>query len=101
MAFVGTIRLPNSHRDRVTDAAVTPDGKWTALRTNDDVFLYRSSELLSGHAPNPARIDLRGLHEPQGEGVTFGPDNTMYLIGEGGGKDRPGSFVAMQCEFPQ
>lgn len=68
---------------RVTDAAVSPGGEWVVLRTNDKLFFYKASELTTGRAEHPREFDLRGLAEPQGEGVTWTRDNTLYLAGEG------------------
>ena len=39
------------------------------------------------------------LREPQGEGVAFADETTLYLVGEGGGKGRPGTLARMTCTF--
>ena len=45
------------------------------------------------------RVDLQALGEPQGEGVAFADDSTIYLVGEGGGGSRPGTFARLTCTF--
>jgi hypothetical protein len=82
---------------RITDGAVSPDGQWTVLRTRTSLTFYRTSDLLGGQWRAAQRIDLSSLKEAQGEGVALGPDNTVFLAGEGGGKNRPGSFAHFSC----
>jgi hypothetical protein len=31
--------------------------------------------------------------------VTFASDTVLYLVGEGGGKSRPGTFARLSCTF--
>jgi hypothetical protein len=85
--------------DRLTDGAVSPSGAWIVLRTNGALRLHRTADLMAGNWREAARVDLRPLREPQGEGVTFGDDNTLYLVGEGGGKKQPGTFARLTCTF--
>jgi hypothetical protein len=84
---------------RITDGAVSPNGSWVALRTHTAVVLYRAGDLMSGNWQEAGRVPLKALGEPQGEGITFGDDNTIYLVGEGGGKSRPGTFGRLTCTF--
>ncbi len=84
----------------VTDADVSPDGDWIALRTNAGVAFYRTRELLSGHTAVPLEVPVLDLHEPQGEGIAFGSDGKIYLAGEGGHPHAPGTFIALKCELP-
>jgi hypothetical protein len=83
--------------DRITDGSVSPDGEWIALRTLTAVMLYRSSDLLSGNWREASRIAVESLGEPQGEGIAFGDGNSLYLVGEGGGKEKPGTFARLTC----
>jgi hypothetical protein len=83
--------------DRITDGSVSGDGQWVALRTRAGVTLHRSADLFAGNWKEARRIDLRGLGEPQGEGVAFGPGSVLYLLGEGGGKSQPGTFARFTC----
>jgi hypothetical protein len=89
-------KLPGA-RDRVTDGAVSRDGQLAVLRTVDSLTFYRTEDLLSGQWRETGRAALASLAEPQGEGVSFGPDNTVFLIGEGGGKKMPGTFARLTC----
>jgi hypothetical protein len=86
-------------RERITDGAVSPSGAWTALRTNTAVLLYRTADLLAGDWHEAARVSLNSLNEPQGEGIGFADDTSVYLVGEGGGKSRPGTFGRLSCTF--
>ena len=75
----------------------SPDGQWIVLRTEQALIFYRASDLLAGNWREAGREALTALGEPQGEGVTFGPDNSLYLMSEGGGKKRPGAFGRLTC----
>jgi hypothetical protein len=85
--------------DRITDGAVSPSGAWVALRTKSDVVIHRTEDLLSGNWQEAGRVSLKTLGEPQGEGIAFGDDRTIYVVGEGGGKSRPGTFGRLTCSF--
>ena len=87
--------------DRITDASLSPDGQWVALRTTGALSLYRAAELLAGRWNEITRTELSALKEPQGEGVTFGGGDTVYLVSEGGGKSRPGTFGRLRCSTAQ
>jgi hypothetical protein len=82
---------------RITDGAVSPDGQWAALRTRTSLTFYRTADLLAGQWRTATRVDLTPLKEPQGEGVAIGADNTVFLAGEGGGKNQPGTFARFTC----
>jgi len=84
---------------RITDGAVSPSGAWLALRTNTSVHFYRTHEFMAGDWREAGRVSLKDLGEPQGEGLAFGDDATMYLVGEGGRKSQPGSFGRLTCAF--
>lgn len=91
-------RKPDS-TDRITDGAVSPNGEWAVLRTNRTLYFYRTADLMAGEWRAAGRVDVSRLGEPQGEGVTFADDTTLYLAGEGGGKSRPGTLARMTCTF--
>ena len=80
---------------RVTGAGASPDGNWVALRTNTEVLFYPTDDLVAGKGPQPRRFDLEPLKERQGEGVAFGPDGLVYLVGEGGGGS--GTLATIKC----
>lgn len=100
LMHVGTLRLKGSGSGRITDADVSPDGQRIALRTNRALDLFQLDDLLAGR-DQAIHVSLESLDEPQGEGVTFGADGTVYLVGEGGGKGRPGTFARLRCNLPQ
>ena len=52
------------------------------LRSTQALTFYRTADLL-GEWRVAAHVELGSIGEPQGEGVTFGPDNSIYLMGEG------------------
>jgi len=84
-------------RDRITGASASPDGQWVALRTLDAVDFYRAADLLRGVPGTPVRVDLRPIHEAQGEGVGWGPSGTVYLSSESGKKNKPGTLARLSC----
>ena len=96
---VGGPREPRrtAKNDQVTDGAVSPNGQWIALRTSNSMTFYRAAELLAGTWQEAGRVPLSTLREPQGEGVAFGSDTTMYLMSEGGNKKQPGAFARLTC----
>jgi hypothetical protein len=88
-----------ANRDRVTDGAVSPDGRWVALRTNASVTFHHTADLIGGSWRQAGRVELARTGEVQGEGVAIGGDGTVYLAGEGGGKSRRGTFTRLACTF--
>jgi hypothetical protein len=85
--------------ERITDGAISPSGAWVALRTNTAVLLYRTDDFMSGNWREAGRVSLKAISEPQGEGIAFGDEKTIYLVGEGGGKSQPGTFARLTCAF--
>jgi hypothetical protein len=92
----GTVK----RHERVTDASISPNGRWVVLRTAGSLAFYPARELAAGTVADPQTFDIRSLREVQGEGVALADDGTVYLIGEGGGKKRPGTFARMLCTLP-
>lgn len=84
---------------RITDGDVSPNGAWVALRSKTAIFFHRTADLMAGNWTPAGRVSLKALGEPQGEGLAFGDDTTLYLVGEGGGKSRPGTFGRVTCAF--
>jgi hypothetical protein len=87
-------------RSRITDAETTPDGEWVAMRTNSDLLLLRTRDLVNGKMNDVWRVDLRPFDETQGEGVAISNAGDIYLAGEGGGRGLPGTFTHMKCQLP-
>jgi len=82
---------------RVTGGSVSADGNWVTLRTNTTLLFYPAADLLAGKNPQPRPFDVRPLGERQGEGVAFGPDGLVFLVGEGGGTS--GTLAAVRCSL--
>lgn len=82
---------------RLTGAAVSPDERWIALRSNTSLLVYTLDAFTKGGAP--IRVDLRGLKEPQGEGIAFGRSGELILVSEGGGGDASGMLTRIHCAF--
>jgi hypothetical protein len=85
--------------DRITDGAISPSGERIVLRTQRALLFYSTTDLLAGTWREQGRLDLASLGEPQGEGVTFADNSTLYLVGEGGGKSQAGTFARVTCTF--
>lgn len=83
--------------DRITDAAMSPDRAWVALRTNARLLFFKTAALTSGNPGTPLAFDIQSLKEPQGEGVAWGERNTLYLAGEAAGG---GTFGRVSCNLP-
>jgi hypothetical protein len=94
-------KKPDSPNERATGAALSTDRKWVAIRSNQSMWLFRAGDFIAGQAGQPLWVDLSGGREPQGEGIAFGPDHTIFLVGEGGSKGRPGSLRTITCALPQ
>jgi hypothetical protein len=98
---VATIAPKRVGRSRwVTGAATSPDGQWIVLRSPGALAFYRAERLTKGIVSQPLVVDIRGAREIQGEGVAMGANGAVYLLGEGGGKGRPGTFNRLQCRLP-
>jgi hypothetical protein len=87
--------------EHATGAALSPDRNWVAIRSNLSVWFFRASDFIAGKPGEPIWVDLSAAREPQGEGIAFGPNQTVYLAGEGGSKGRPGSLRSMTCALPR
>jgi hypothetical protein len=88
-------------RSRITDAETTPDGEWVALRTNSELLLLRTRDLVDGKMNDVWHVNLRSLDETQGEGVAISNAGDVYLAGEGGGHGLPGTFNHVKCQLPR
>jgi hypothetical protein len=76
---------------------VSPDGQWIVLRTTQALAFFRAADLLAGKWREAGRVALGSVGEPQGEGVTFASNDSVYLMSEGGGKKQPGAFARLTC----
>ena len=95
---VGNAAAAQTDRDsRITDGAISPDGRWTVLRSPNSLRFFRTADLLEGRWHEGFRVDLTPLKEPQGEGVAIDANNTVFVSGESGGKDKGGTFARFSC----
>ena len=94
LQLVATLSPAADKSGRVTDAAVSPDGRWVALRSNDVVHFYPAQALAAGTPGTPRAFDVRSLKEPQGEGLAWRDPQTLFLAGEGA---EGGTFVRVSC----
>jgi hypothetical protein len=83
--------------ERITGADASPDGRWVAMRTLDDVVIYAAAELAGSSPLSPRRVSVKGLGEKQGEGIGFTPDGSLVLTSEGGKKEDPATFARLGC----
>jgi hypothetical protein len=86
-----------SSRQRPTAADLSHDGNWVAVRTTHSVVFYRTADLISGSWRDAFRTDVSSLRERRGEGIAFGADGTVFLVGEGGIFSRSGTFARLDC----
>ena len=97
---IGMLAAGKTPKDeRVTGASASPDGARVALRTHDSVWLYDAGDFLRGQFGRPQHFDVSSLQEPQGEGVALGKGGEVILVGEGGGKQRPGTLSRAVCSL--
>lgn len=88
-----------SEDERITDGSVSPDGRWVVLRTKRALILFAAADFFAGRWKEAGRQKVDVLREPQGEGVTFGAADGLYLVGEGGGGSHAGTFARLTCTF--
>jgi hypothetical protein len=85
---------------QVTGGAVSPDGHVLALRTYEALHFYRlEADTLAPMSHGV--VNLRTLHEAQGEGVGIGRDGLVALTSEGGPLGGPGSMALLHCRLPR
>ena len=94
---VGTLSEKAGANARVTDGAISNDGRWVVLRTKTALTFYPGAGFLRGDFRGAKRVDLKPVGEPQGEAIAFGAGDTVYIAGEGGGKKQPGTLAALSC----
>jgi hypothetical protein len=95
---VGDASAGATDRDaRITDGAISPDGRWGVLRSPNTLRFFRTSDLLEGRWHDVFRVDLTPLKEPQGEGVAIDRNNTVFVAGESGERGKGGTFARFSC----
>jgi hypothetical protein len=83
---------------QITGADASSDGRYVVIRTYQDMVFYRVEE---GHLipMEGARVALRTLQEPQGEGVAFGDGNRVLLTTEAGPFGGEASLRILECQI--
>jgi hypothetical protein len=69
----------------ITDAALSPDGRWVAVRTYTEVYVFATtgSDGRIDTSVAPTSCDVVSLGEEQGEGITWVDATTLLLTSEG------------------
>lgn len=89
-----------SDRDRVTGAALSPDGRTVAVRTYAAVYFFHVAASGRLDLPtDPGACDVRRLGV-QGEGVTWLDDSRLVLTSERGTR-RAGTIAVVRCATPR
>jgi hypothetical protein len=83
--------------DLVTGAAATRDGSRVAVRTYSHLQLYAFTADTLRPLIEGSGYSLAPLREPQGEGVTFTEDGTLYLASEAGPARSPAPLSRLKC----
>ena len=80
----------------VTDAALSPDDQWLAVRTYREIHLFKRANP-TDRLPNQlvATCDVAGL-EPLGEAITWWQGHTLLLTSEIDGRN-PGPVTLLEC----
>lgn len=90
-----------ANEDRITGAAISPDGRWVGIRSNSSLYFYPAETLLAaGGQADPVVIDLRPLGEPQGESLSIDADGTVWLTSEAENRDTRPMLSSIRCTFP-
>ncbi len=84
--------------NQVTGGSVAPDGVIAAIRTYQALDFYRmESDTLARVVGG--RVNLRTLHESQGEGVGIGTGGLVALTSEAGPLGGSASMNLLRCEL--
>jgi len=95
----GSLALPVTGRELVTDSGLSPDGSALAVRTYGSLFIYRADPDTGepNRAVAPTTCDLRPLNESQGEGVGWHPNGRLQLLTSEGAA---GQISIVGCAVP-
>lgn len=97
---VRTVTEDKVERDgRITGGAVSPDGRWAAVRTLRALSFQPLEDFVSGRTESLRTVDLTSLAEPQGEAVTFGNNGDVVLTSEAGSAMGPALLSRLRCEL--
>ncbi|HSJ14423.1 MAG TPA: hypothetical protein VK939_08405 [Longimicrobiales bacterium] len=90
---------PRRSTNRVTGAAARADGRLVVVRTNHTLLVFTTEGLLGGAAP-VVTLDVRGLREPQGEGIAIGGAGTVWLTSEAARRGLEPRWTRLACPLP-
>jgi len=92
---------PEDELDRVGAATASPDGKWVAVRSYRNLYLYRASALVGDSGePDPIVVGLGMVEQPQGESIVLGSDGTVWMTSEAANRDSAPTLAALRCTLP-
>ena len=91
---------PDAADDRVTAAALTPDGSLVGVRTYRALHLFPRAALTSGAAVTPVTFDISPLNERQGEALVIGDDGSVWTTSEAESRGATPSLSSMRCALP-
>lgn len=91
---------PTDELDRVTAATASPDGRWVAVRSYRNLYLYRTSRLTGTGEVAPIVVDLAPLGQAQGESVVLTDDGTVWLSSEAENDESSPALGSLHCTLP-
>ena len=91
--------VPGSARLRtITDAALSPDARFLAVRTYGEVFVFNVDSASGRPRGAPSVCDITRVQKANGEGITWvGRTNALLLTGEG---SREPMYI-VRCPLPK
>ena len=91
---------PKNNDDRITSAAISPNGKWVAIRSYATLFVYRFEDLLQPAGAPTITYSLESVKQTQGEAITLEDDGTLWLTSEAErSRDKP-TIASVKCSLP-
>lgn len=91
---------PAHELDRVTAATASPDGRWVAVRSYRNLYVYRTSRLTGNGEVAPIVMGLAPLGQAQGESVVLADDGTVWLSSEAANDESSPALGSLRCSLP-
>ena len=88
---------PETDDDRVTAATASPDGRWVAIRSYRNLYLYPAAALTAAGEVEPTIVDLTPLEHDQGESVVISADGTIWMSSEAENEDSRPVLGRLRC----
>jgi hypothetical protein len=86
-SLIATLELTSATEAAIGAAALSPDGRLLAIRTDSDLFLYEGDDGVEEMLTRPP-ISIPTVIDPHGEAAAFAFDGAaIYLSGEGDNAD--------------